>query len=56
MGKTRNAYNILVRKREGTRPLGRPRNGWEDNIRMYIKEIVCEGVHWIYLARDRDSL
>jgi hypothetical protein len=29
----RNAYKILLRKPEGKRPLGKPRNGWEDNIR-----------------------
>jgi hypothetical protein len=28
----RNAYNILVGKLEGKRPLGRPRRRWEDNI------------------------
>jgi hypothetical protein len=34
MGKMRNAYKILVGKPEGKRPLGRPRLGWEDNIKM----------------------
>jgi hypothetical protein len=24
---------------EGKRPLGRPRHGWEDNIRMHIREL-----------------
>jgi hypothetical protein len=27
-------YRVLVRKPEGTRPLGRPRCRWEDNINM----------------------
>jgi hypothetical protein len=31
MGPKRNAYRILVGKPEGTRPLGRPRNGWVDH-------------------------
>jgi hypothetical protein len=35
----RNAYNILVGKPEGTRPLGRSRCRWKDNIRMDLKEI-----------------
>jgi len=35
----RNAYKIFVRKPEGKRPLGRPRCGWEDNIRMDHREI-----------------
>jgi hypothetical protein len=30
----------LVGKPEGNRPLGRHRRGWEDNIKMVIKEIV----------------
>jgi hypothetical protein len=29
----RNAYRILVGKPEGTKPLGRPRRRWEENIR-----------------------
>jgi hypothetical protein len=41
MGKMRNAYNILVGKPEGKRPLGRPRCRWK-NIRMDIKEIRWE--------------
>jgi hypothetical protein len=32
MGDVRGAYNILVGKPEGRRPLGRPRRRWEDNI------------------------
>jgi hypothetical protein len=45
MGETRNAYNILVGKPEGKRPLRRPRRRWEDNIRMELREeIVWEGV------------
>jgi len=34
MGDRRNLYSILVVKPEGKRPLGRPRLGWEDNIKM----------------------
>jgi hypothetical protein len=34
MREKRNAYNILVRKPEGKRPLGRPRHRWVDNIKM----------------------
>jgi hypothetical protein len=32
MEKRRGAYRVLVGKREGKRPLGRPRQRWEDNI------------------------
>jgi hypothetical protein len=40
MGDMRNAYNILVGKPEGERPLGRPSRRWEDNPRMDLKERV----------------
>jgi hypothetical protein len=34
MGEVRGAYNILVGRPGGMRPLGRPRRRWEDNIKM----------------------
>jgi len=37
MGKLRNTYETLVRKLEEKRPLGRPRCGLEDNIKIYLK-------------------
>jgi hypothetical protein len=40
MGEVRGAYNILVGRPEGRRPLGRPRRRWEDNIKMDLREIV----------------
>jgi hypothetical protein len=54
MGEVRSAYNILVGRPEGTRPLGRPRRRWEDNIKMDLREIDFGDVDWIYLAHDRD--
>jgi hypothetical protein len=35
----RSADTVLVRKHEGRRPLGRPRRGLEDNIKMVLQEI-----------------
>jgi len=55
MGEMRNACNTSVRKPEGKRPLGRSRHRWEDNIRMDLKEIGCEGVGWVHLVQDRDQ-
>jgi hypothetical protein len=49
MGEVRGAYNILVGKPEGRRPLGRTRRGWEDNIKMDHGD-----VDWIHWAQDRD--
>jgi hypothetical protein len=54
MGEVRGAYNILVGKPEGRRPLGRTRRRWEDNITMDLGEIVFGDVNWIHLAQDRD--
>ena len=34
MGEGRGAYRGLVGRLEGRRQLGRPRRGWEDNIKM----------------------
>jgi hypothetical protein len=44
MGEMRNVYKILVGNPEGMRPVGRPRRRWDDNIRMDIRKIGCEGV------------
>ena len=40
---------------QGKRPLGRPRSRWEDDIKMLLQEVGCEGMDWIELAQDRDS-
>jgi hypothetical protein len=38
------AYNIVVGKPEGNRPLGRHRLKWEENIRMDLREGEWKGV------------
>jgi hypothetical protein len=43
----------LVGKPEEKRPLRRPRYRWEDNIRMYLREIGWKGAHWIHMAQDK---
>jgi hypothetical protein len=37
MGEERKACKVLVGNHEGKRPLGRPRRGWEDGIRMDLR-------------------
>jgi hypothetical protein len=54
MGERRGAYRALVGKREGRRPLERPRRRWEDNIKMDLPEVGWGGMDWINLAQDRD--
>jgi hypothetical protein len=53
-GEKRNTYRLLVGKPEGTRPLGRPRCRWVDNIRMHLGEVGWGDVDWICLAKDRN--
>jgi hypothetical protein len=53
MGEVRGAYNILVGRPEGRRPLGIPRRRWED-IKMDLREIGFGDVDWIHWAQDRD--
>jgi hypothetical protein len=45
-----NACKILVVKPEGKRP-----RRWEDNIRIYLQEIVSDCVYWIHMAHDREE-
>jgi hypothetical protein len=54
MGERRGAYRVLVGKPDGRRTLGRPRRGWEDNIKTDLREVGCGCVDWIGLAQDRD--
>ena len=54
MMERRGVYRVLVGKPEGKRPLGRPRNRREDNIKLDIQEVGCGVVDRIDLAQDRD--
>jgi hypothetical protein len=47
-------YRVLVGKREGKRPFGRPRGRCEVNIKMDLQEVGRGGRDWIGLAQDRD--
>jgi hypothetical protein len=53
-GEGRDVYRILVEKREGKRPLGRPRFRWENHIKMDLQEVGSRGMDWIGLAEYRD--
>jgi hypothetical protein len=47
------AYESLNGKTEGIRQLGISQTGWEDNIKMDLKEAGCD-MHRIHLAHDKD--
>jgi len=49
-GEKRGIDRVLVGKPEGKIPLGRPRRRSEDDIKMDLKEVGCEGMDWIELA------
>ena len=54
MEEGRNAFNILIGKPTGKRPLGWPRSRWEDNVRMDVKEIGISTRNWVDLIQYRD--
>ena len=47
-------HRVLLGKREGKTPLGRPRCRWEDNIKMDLQEVGGGRGEWMELAQDRD--
>jgi len=50
MGRGEVYKGFVVEKPEGKRPLGKLRRRWEDNIKMDVREVGCEGIDWIKLA------
>ena len=52
MEEGRSPFKILTHT--GKRPLGRPRRRWEDNIRMYLKEMGINTRNWVDSAQDMD--
>jgi len=53
MGHRTGVFRVLVGKREGKRPLGRPRLRWEDNIKMNLQEVGCAvwtGSSWLRIG------
>jgi hypothetical protein len=55
MENMRNECKSLVGKQENKRSRGRPRRSWEDNIKMDLNEIWCEGVDWMRLDQNRNQ-
>ena len=56
MEEDRTAFKILIVTPAGKKPLGRPRRRWEDNIRIYFKEMSINMRNWVDLALGRDYL
>jgi hypothetical protein len=49
-GERRVVYRVMVGKREGKRPLGRPRHRWKDNIKMDLRQVALWSMGWIDLV------
>ena len=54
MEEGRSAFKILAGTPAGEIPLGRPWRGWEDNIKMDLKEIGINTRNWVDSAQDRN--
>ena len=62
MGRTLSTYGAIQKcvqslwgKTESERSLGRPRRRWEDNIKIDLREVVCDPLDWIDPAEDREQ-
>jgi hypothetical protein len=53
MGGVTDATQFRLEKPEGKSPRGRPKIRWEDNIKLYLRETVFEGVDWINIDHWR---
>ena len=54
MEEGRSAFKLLTGKPTGKRTLGRPRRGWEENIRMDLERIGINAGNWVDSAQDRN--
>jgi hypothetical protein len=54
MGEGRVVYSVLLGKREGKRPLGRPNRRLDDTIKTDLQDVGCWGLDWIVLAQNKD--
>jgi hypothetical protein len=50
MGEGRSVYKFLVGRPEGSRPLGRPRYRWKNNIKLDLRETGIDVTNWIRLT------
>ena len=54
MEEGRTAFKILTGKPAGKSPFGKPKRRFEDNIRMYLKEIGISTRNSVDSVQDRD--
>jgi hypothetical protein len=59
MEERRGTYRVLVGKPRGSRPLGRPRLRWEDNIKIDLREVgrgAWTALIWLKIGTDNRLL
>jgi hypothetical protein len=54
MGESRGVFRVLAGKPKGNRSFGRPRRGWENNIKIDLQEVGKKGEVCVDLTHDRD--
>jgi hypothetical protein len=54
-GQKKTAYNVLIGKTEGKKPLERSRRRSIDNIKMDLTIVGWGGMEWIDLVQDRNQ-
>jgi hypothetical protein len=54
MADRRGVYRVFVGRRDGKRPLGRPRHRWENNIEMHLQEVGGGTMDWIAVVQVTD--
>jgi len=53
-GDRRGAYRVMVKRRDGKRPLGKTRLRWEKTINMDLQEVGWLAMDWNDLVQDTD--
>jgi hypothetical protein len=52
MGDRRAEYRVLIGGPDGKRPLHKHSRRWEDNIKIYLKQLGWGDLNWIDLFQD----
>jgi hypothetical protein len=56
MGERRGSCNVLVRRPNGKRTLGRPGRRWEDNIKTDLQELAWRDMDWSDMVQDKGQV
>jgi len=54
IGERIGVYRVLIGNPEGKKPPGKPRRIWDDNIKLYLKEVrwgAWTGLNWLRIGK-----